>query len=207
MRMGKKMRILTILMSIAVIATTLGFATFALTQNNVDVDFGGDFKITGDADIDVTLQFIDCATGQVQFEIIADENGIIEKQGGNVVNSVTDVKDLNSYSIVSQPVLNLGKSYKFVITISNPNSSNNGTAYATAKVDNVSLEVSEEVSEDFGQLYSVVNPSIGIGEGILKPGTSLSYEIQLNNNAAAVLDNGDVVFGYNINIVANKVVS
>ena len=201
MRMGKKMRILTILMSIAVIATTLGFATFALTQNNVDVDFGGDFKITGDADIDVTLQFIDCATGQVQFEIIADENGIIEKQGGNVVNSVTDVKDLNSYSIVSQPVLNLGKSYKFVITISNPNSSNNGTAYATAKVDNVSLEV----REDFGQFYSVVNPSIG--EGILKPGTSLSYEIQLNNNAAAVLDNGDAVFGYNINIVANKVVS
>lgn len=201
MRMGKKMRILTILMSIAVIATTLGFATFALTQNNVDVDFGGDFKITGDADIDVTLQFIDCATGQVQFEIIADENGIIEKQGGNVVNSVTDVKDLNSYSIVSQPVLNLGKSYKFVITISNPNSSNNGTAYATAKVDNVSLEV----SEDFGQFYSVVNPSIG--EGILKPGTSLSYEIQLNNNATAVLDNGDAVFGYNINIVANKVVS
>jgi cytochrome c-type biogenesis protein CcmE len=64
MRMGKKMRIISILMSITVIAATLGFATFALTQNNSALDYDGTLIISGNADVDVKIEFVECTGGQ-----------------------------------------------------------------------------------------------------------------------------------------------
>ncbi|HEY8423229.1 MAG TPA: hypothetical protein VIL23_00505 [Clostridia bacterium] len=199
MRMGKKMRIATILMSIAMIATTLVFATFAITQNNFNTDYDGLLKIIGDADIDVEIKFIENNTNNVIFTIKADKKGIVEKQGNQVVKEITDVKDLNTYTIVTQPELNAGFSYKFEVTISNRGAANGGSAYAAAKVENVSFRG----AAGFENFYEVTNPIIQ--DGTLKPGNSLTFVIELTNKPDIVLDNGEAQFGYTLTIVANKV--
>ncbi|HHW89958.1 MAG TPA: hypothetical protein GX745_03540 [Clostridiales bacterium] len=200
MRMGKKMRIISILMSITVIAATLGFATFALTQNNSALDYDGTLIISGNADVDVKIEFVECTGGTeiVQFSITADEKGIIEKQGDTIVKSVVDVQDLTNYSIFTKPVLNPVNDYKFVITISNPNVAAGGTAYADAYVEAVSFASSQA----FKDYYTIMNPNVN--DDLLKAGESLTYIVLLDNKPQADLDYNNAEFTYSLNIVAKK---
>jgi hypothetical protein len=200
MRMGKKLRIATILMSMIMAATTLIFATFAITQNSSDVEYGGVVRITGNADIDVEIKFIEAESRSVIFEIIADENGIIEKKNGEVVKSVTNnVADLTAYDIFTKPELTLGENYIFEVTIRNRNASGGGSGYALAKIGDISVDPAEGLSE----YYNVVNPDISDDE--LEPGEAKSFEIYVNTKSGAILRNGDVDVSYALNIVANKV--
>lgn len=199
MRMGKKMRIVSILMSITVIAATLGFATYAITQNSTNVNYDGSLNISGNADIDVSVAFYEIGSGVAQFSITADENGIIEKQGDTEVNKVTDVANVTSYSIKTKPVLNPENSYKFVITINNPSPEKEGKAY----VDAVISVVSFTATENFADYYTVVNPAVE--NNILKRGESVTYTIFINaNDFNNELDYKNIDFSYNLTVVANK---
>ena len=200
MRMGRKMRIISILMSITVIAATLGFATFALTQNSSSLDYDGVLTISGNADIDVKIEFFECAGGveTLQFSITADEKGIIEKQGDEIVKQVVDVQDLTNYGIFTKPVLNPVYDYKFVITISNPNVAAGGTAYADACVEVVNFASSQA----FGDYYTIMNPVVN--NDLLKTGESITYVVLLDNKPQADLDYNNAEFTYSLTIVAKK---
>jgi len=199
MRMGKKMRIISILMSITVIAATLGFATFALTQNNSSVNYDGSLNISGNADIDVSVAFFEVGSGVAQFSITADESGIVETQGDAVVKTVSDVANIENYSIETKPVLDPASSYKFVVTVNNPSPENEGEAYVDALIK--TLEFS--ATGTFGEYYEVINPVLG--DGVLENGASLTYTIFINaKEYNKDLDYNNIDFTYNLNIVAEK---
>lgn len=201
MRLGKKLRIATILMSMAMAATTLIFATFAITQNSADADYDGVLKIIGNADIDVEIKLIEVKSGKVLYTITADEKGIVEKKDGVTVKEVKEVAELTTYAIVTKPELNLGDDYKFAITIKNRNVSGGGTGFAVAKIGDVSFVP----AEGFSNYFNTVNPSINEENNKLNPGQELQLEIYLSTKSDAVLESGEIEFSYTLNIEANKV--
>lgn len=200
MRLGKKLRIATILMSMAMAATTLIFATFAITQNNADADYDGILRVIGNADIDVEIEFIEVKSGDVLYKITADENGIIEEKGGKVVNRVTDVADLTTYGIETKPELALGKDYKFIVTIRNRGKNSDGTGYASAVVNDVSFRP----ENGFDNYFIVHNPIINDENNKVDINTTKKFEIYLDTNPSAELKNGDIDFSYTLNIEAHK---
>jgi hypothetical protein len=199
MRMGKKMRIISILMSITVIAATLGFATFALTQNSTSVNYDGSLTIGGNADIDVSIAFFEIGNETAQFSITADENGIVEKKGDTVVKTITDVKDVTEYGISTKPVLDPKNSYKFVVTINNPSPDTEGEAYVNAVVSVLNFSANAA----FSDYYTIINPELG--EGLIEDGASVSYTVFLNANSYnSELDYNNIEFTYNLNVIAYK---
>ena len=199
MRMGKKMRIISILMSIIVIAATLGFATFALTQNSTSVNYDGSLTIGGNADIDVSIAFFEIGNETAQFSITADENGIVEKKGDTVVKTITDVKDVTEYGISTKPVLDPKNSYKFVVTINNPSPDTEGEAYVNAVVSVLNFSANAA----FSDYYTIINPELG--EGLIEDGASVSYTVFLNANSYnSELDYNNIEFTYNLNVIAYK---
>lgn len=202
MRMGKKMRILSILMSIAVVAATLGFATFALTQNSADARYIGSISIIGNADIDVKIEFIEITTvGEVsKFVITADENGVFE----NGIQKVTaeGAAELVDYAIESRPVLNPARDYKFVITVSNPSPEDGGESFITVALTQLAFTA---VESGFADYYTVTNPNIGTGDLIASGDSSVQVITLTANEYNALLEYDDVNFVYDVDIVVNKV--
>lgn len=190
-RVARKMKILSLFASIAIIAGTLGVAAYAITTaNSHQATYEGTAIIQGNADINVEISIWNVNTG----EKLAEK--LINKDSTSIDTKIEEVKfDPSKKSV-----------YEFRIKITNPNGAD-GEAYVPAQVDAIEFNsVADEtyanslfdyfsVSErESGNTLVAVNKSYekvyrlegkDYVEGLNYNGVKVSYTIYVSASIAA----------------------
>lgn len=187
--MNKKLKLFSVLASVIMIGSTLGFATYALVNNNLNEIHQGEVTITGTAQLEVKIEVK--ASDAADYTTLTTANYAGKSDGTVVAQALAD------------QTFDAGTTYTFRVTVTNIDKVGDKYSSVGAYVNNVAIVLDEAGAQYFTVGGTGFDSASNRFLEAFGGANSKSYEFTLTptQNKASKLDD---TFTYQVKVAANR---